>query len=122
MLDRGEELYWFGSGEIVTEAIIAASAFYLFLVHTFTAHQPFVRPSLFRDRHFTAGDVFISIVGLSYYASLPLQPPYLQNLMNYPIVSAGLVLGPRGVCTMGAMLVVGKLTGRVVLESAYRRR
>jgi DHA2 family multidrug resistance protein len=113
MLDRGEELDWFGSGEIVIEAIIAASAFYLFLVHTFTAHEPFVRPSLFRDRNFTAGVLFISIVGLTYYASLALQPPYLQNLMNYPIVTAGLVLGPRGVGTMGAMLVVGKLTGKV---------
>src|ERR1700720_985605 len=113
MLDRGEELDWFGSAEIVTEAIIAASAFYLFLVHTFTAHEPFVRPSLFRDRNFTAGVLFISIVGLTYSASLALQPPYLQNLMNYPIVSAGLVLGPRGVGTMGAMMVVGKLIGRV---------
>ncbi len=112
-LDRGEEKDWFGSGEIVIEAIIAASALYLFLVHTFTADEPFVRPSLFRDRNFTAGIVFIAIVGLTYYASLALQPPYLQNLMNYPIVTAGLVLGPRGVGTMGAMLVVGKLTGRV---------
>jgi MFS transporter, DHA2 family, multidrug resistance protein len=113
MLDRGEQLDWFGSGEIVTEAIIGASAFYLFLVHTFTTQEPFVRPSLFRDRNFTAGIIFIAIVGLTYYASLALQPPYLQDLMNYPIVSAGLVLGPRGVGTMGAMLVVGKLTGRV---------
>jgi DHA2 family multidrug resistance protein len=113
VLDRGEELDWFGSGEIVIEAIIAASAFYLFLAHTFTAPEPFVRPSLFRDRNFTAGTLFIAIIGLTYYASLALQPPYLQNLMNYPIVSAGLVLGPRGVGTMGAMMVVGKLIGRV---------
>ncbi len=113
MLDRGEQLDWFGSGEIVTEAVIGASALYLFLVHTFTAQEPFVRPSLFRDRNFTAGVIFIAIVGLTYYASLALQPPYLQNLMNYPIVTAGLVLGPRGVGTMGAMLVVGKLTGKV---------
>jgi MFS transporter, DHA2 family, multidrug resistance protein len=113
MLDRGEQLDWFGSGEIVIEAIIGASALYLFLVHTFTAQEPFVRPSLFRDRNFTAGIIFIAIVGLTYYASLALQPPYLQNLMNYPIVTAGLVLGPRGVGTMGAMLVVGKLTGKV---------
>jgi MFS transporter, DHA2 family, multidrug resistance protein len=112
-LDRGEEKDWFGSGEIVIEAIIAASALYLFLVHTFTADKPFVRPSLFRDRNFTAGIVLIAIIGLTYYASLALQPPYLQDLMNYPIVTAGLVLGPRGVGTMGAMLVVGKLTGRV---------
>jgi MFS transporter, DHA2 family, multidrug resistance protein len=112
-LDRGEQLDWFGSSEIVTEAIVAAAALYLFLVHTFTTDEPFVRPALFRDRNFTAGIVFIAIVGLTYYASLALQPPYLQNLMNYPIVTAGLVLGPRGVGTMGAMLVVGKLTGRV---------
>src|SRR6202142_1392417 len=112
-LDRGEELDWFGSGEIVIEAIIAAAALYLFLVHTFTARDPFVRPSLFRDRNFAAGILFVAIVGLTYYASLALQPPFLQNLMNYPIVSAGLVMGPRGIGTMGAMLIVGKLTGRV---------
>src|ERR1700727_1699636 len=113
VLDRGEELDWFSSGEIVVEAIIAASAFYLFLVHTFTAREPFVRLSLFRDANFTAGILFIAIVGLTYYASLALQPPYLQNLMNYPIISAGLVLGPRGVGTMGAMMIVGRLIGRV---------
>jgi DHA2 family multidrug resistance protein len=113
LLDRGEELDWFGSGEIIIEAIIAASAFYLFLSHTFTADEPFVRPSLFRDRNFAAGNLFVAIVGLTYYASLALQPPYLQDLMNYPIVTAGLVLGPRGVGTMAAMIVVGKLIGRL---------
>jgi MFS transporter, DHA2 family, multidrug resistance protein len=113
LLDRGEELDWFSSREIAVEAVIGASALYLFLVHTFTAREPFVRPSLFRDRNFAAGILFIAIVGLTYYASLALQPPFLQNLMNYPIVSAGIVMGPRGVGTMGAMLVVGRLTGRL---------
>src|SRR5689334_7876449 len=113
LLDRGEQLDWFGSGEIVVEAIVAASALYLFLVHTFTAEEPFVRPALFRDRNFVAGTLFVAVVGLTYYASLALQPPYLQNLMNYPIVAAGLVLGPRGIGTMGAMMVVGRLIGRV---------
>ena len=44
MLDRGEIKDWFSSGEIIIEAIVAASAFYLFLVHTFTPKNPFVRP------------------------------------------------------------------------------
>ncbi len=112
-LDRGEEKDWFGSGEIIIEAVIAVSALYLFLVNTFTAREPFVRPALFRDRNFTAGILFVAVVGLTYYASLALQPPYLQNLMNYPIVTAGLVLGPRGVGTMAAMMVVGRLVGLV---------
>ena len=113
MLDRGEQLDWFGSGEIIIEAIVAASAIYLFIVHTFTAKNPFVRPSLFRDRNFSAGVLFISIVGLTYYASMALQPPYLQGLMDYPVVTAGLVMGPRGVGTMASMLIVGRLVGRV---------
>src|ERR1700723_652069 len=116
VLDRGEELDWFGSGGIVIEAILGASALYLFLAHTFTVKEPFVRPALFRDRNFTAGTLFIAIVGLTYYASLSLQPPYLQNLMNYPIVSAGLVLGPRGVGTMAAFMIVGKLIGRIEIR------
>jgi DHA2 family multidrug resistance protein len=113
LLDRGEQLDWFGSGEIVIEAIIAAAALYLFLAHTFTAQEPFVKAGLFRDRNFAAGTLMIAVVGLTYYASLALQPPYLQNLMNYPVVTAGLVLGPRGVGTMAAMMVVGRLVGRV---------
>jgi len=113
LLDRGEQKDWFGSGEIWIEAIVAGSAFYVFLVHTFTADRPFVRPALFRDRNFVAGTLFIAIVGLTYYASLALQPPYLQGLMGYPVVTAGIVMGPRGFGTMAAMLVVGRLTGRL---------
>jgi MFS transporter, DHA2 family, multidrug resistance protein len=113
LLDRGEQLDWFSSGEIIIEAVIAGAALYLFLVHTFTAAKPFVRPALFGDPNFAAGTVFVAIIGLTYYASLALQPPYFQTLMNYSVVSAGIVMGPRGIGTMAAMLVVGRLVGRV---------
>jgi DHA2 family multidrug resistance protein len=112
MLDRGQELDWLGSKEIVAELIVAAAAFYVFLVHTFTAREPFLRPALFRDRNFTAGVIFVAIVGLTFYASLALQPPYLQDLMNYPVITAGFVMGPRGIGTMAAMMIVGKLMNR----------
>ena len=113
LLDRGELKDWLSSGEILIETIVCCSALYLFLVHTFTADRPFVRPALFRDRNFTGGVIFIALVGLTYYASLALQPPYLQDLMHYPVVTAGLVMGPRGIGTMAAMLVVGRLMGRL---------
>jgi DHA2 family multidrug resistance protein len=67
---------------------------------------------MFRDRNFSTGMLFIVIIGLTYYASMALQPPYLQGLMNYPVVSSGLIMGPRGVGTMISMLVVGRLVGR----------
>jgi DHA2 family multidrug resistance protein len=112
LLDRGQELDWFGSPEIVAEAIVSGSAFYVFLVHTFTAREPFLRPALFLDRNFAAGSLFVAIIGLTFFASLALQPPYLQDLMDYPVITAGLVMGPRGIGTMAAMMIVGKLMGR----------
>ena len=107
------QLDWFSSLEILIEALAAASAFYIFLVHTFTAKHSFVNPRLFLDRNFTVGMLFIFIVGITYLASMALMTPYLQTLMGYPVVTAGLIMGPRGLGTMVSMLVVGRMIGRV---------
>ncbi|MBN8943353.1 MAG: DHA2 family efflux MFS transporter permease subunit [Rhizobiales bacterium] len=112
-LDRGEQLNWFSSGEIILESVVAAAAAYVFLVHTFTADKPFVNPALFRDRNFSVGMLFIFIIGITYLASLALMTPYLQTLMGYPVVTAGLVMGPRGLGTMLCMFLVGRLIGKV---------
>jgi len=112
-LDRGEQLDWFSSGEIQIEAVVAASAFYLFLAHTFTTKTSFVDPRLFLDRNFSVGMLFIFVIGITYLASLALMTPYLQSLMGYPVVTAGMVMGPRGMGTMVCMFLVGKLIGRV---------
>ena len=62
-LDRGEQLDWFSSVEILIEAVVCVSALYIFLVHTFTAENSFVNPRLFLDRNFSVGMLFIFIVG-----------------------------------------------------------
>ena len=113
MLDRGEQLNWFGSTEILAEAVVAGTAFYLFLAHTFTAERPFVNPRLFVDRNFSAGLVFIFLVGIILLATLALLTPYLQNLMGYPVLTAGMVLAPRGMGTMLMMFIVGRLIGKI---------
>ena len=113
MLDRGEQLDWFGSREIVIETALAGLAFYLFLVHTFTSDRPFISPAMFRDRNFAVGLFFIFVVGIILLATLALLTPYLQNLMGYPVLTAGTVLAPRGIGTMVAMMIVGRLIARV---------
>src|SRR5258706_12314149 len=107
------QLYWFSSFEILIEATVCVSAFYIFLVHTFTAKDSFVNPKLFLDRNFSVGMLFIFIVGITYLASLALLTPYLQTLMGYPVVTAGLVMGPRGLGRMTCMFLVGRLVGKV---------
>jgi DHA2 family multidrug resistance protein len=112
-LDRGEQLGWFASGEILVEAIVAAVALYVFVVHTFTTDTPFISPKLFKDRNFSISVVFIFIVGITYLASLALMTPYLQTLMGYPVLTAGMVMGPRGLGTMLTMFLAGRLLGKV---------
>lgn len=113
MLDRGESLDWFASPEIVIEAVLAGLAFYLFLAHMFTHEHPFIEPGLFWDRNFSVGLLFIFIVGIILLATMALLPPFMQHLMGYPVIDVGLLLAPRGVGTMIAMITVGRLSGRV---------
>jgi DHA2 family multidrug resistance protein len=113
MLDRGETLDWFASREVVIEAMLAGLALYLFIAHIFTHPQPFIEPALFKDRNFGVGLLFIFIVGIILLATMALLPPFMQNLMGYPVLDVGYLLAPRGVGTMIAMVTVGKLSGKV---------
>ncbi len=113
MLDRGDALDWFSSREIVIEAVLAGLAAYLFLVHMFTADKPFVEPGRFKDRNFAAGILLIFMVGVMLLATMALLPPFLQTLLGFPAVTTGYVIAPRGIGTMAAMMVVGRLVGKV---------
>ena len=113
MLDRGSQLDWFSSGEILLETIVSVSAFYLLVVHTLTAEESFVNPRLFLDRNFAVSMLFIFVVGVVLLASLALLTPYLQTLMGYPVITAGLVMGPRGIGTMVCMFVIGRIISKV---------
>jgi DHA2 family multidrug resistance protein len=114
MLDRGQLKDWFSSTEIWIEATVAAVALYLFIIHMLTTtEQRFVSPALFKDRNFLTGNLFIFIVGAVLYASLALLPPLLQDLLNYPVVTTGLVTAPRGFGTLAAMFIVGRILGKV---------
>ena len=113
MLDRGHQLDWFSSPEIVIEAVLGGLGVYLFAVHMMTGEKPFIPPAMFRDRNFTAGALVMFAAGTVLVSSSSLMAPWLQTLANYPVETAGLVMGPRGIGTMGAMLLGGRLTARM---------
>lgn len=113
LLDRGQLLDWFSSTEIQIEAIVSGLGFYLFIVHMLTTTQhPFVSPAMFKDRNFLTGNIFIFLIGVVLFATLALLPPLLQDLLNYPVAYTGLVTMPRGIGTLGAMFIVGRLMKR----------
>jgi DHA2 family multidrug resistance protein len=113
MLDRGQELDWFSSREIIVEAVLAGLGFYLFLVHMFTADKPFLAPGLFKDRNFAAGIIMVFCVSSVMLATAALLAPYLENLAGYPVYTAGWAMAPRGVGTIASMFLASRLGMRV---------
>jgi DHA2 family multidrug resistance protein len=113
MLDRGQNQDWFTSNEIITEAVLGGLGVYLFIAHMLTAKKPFIPPVLFRDRNFAAGLLLMFVTGTILVSSSSLMAPWLQNLANYPVETAGLIMAPRGIGTMAAMLFGGRLSNRM---------
>jgi DHA2 family multidrug resistance protein len=114
MLDRGELKDWFHSTEIWIEATIAGLGFYLFTVHTVTTgDRSFLNRELLKSPNFIAGTLLMFAVGMIMTGTLALLPTMLQQLMNYPALTTGLVTAPRGLGTMVAMFVVARLINRV---------
>jgi DHA2 family multidrug resistance protein len=108
-LDRGEQLGWLGSNEIIAEFVISIAGFYYFFAHSFTTDRPFIQFALFRDRNFLTGCIFMTVMGLVLYSTMALASPYLQNVIGYPIITAGVLLASRGCGTFVAMMMVGRL-------------
>jgi DHA2 family multidrug resistance protein len=113
-LDRGELLDWFDSREIQLEAAGALVAFAFFAVHTWTVQgASFFNRDLLKDRNFVTGMLFGFIVGAILFGTMALLPTFLQSLLDYPVVFTGMVTAPRGIGTMIAMMVVGRIVQRV---------
>jgi DHA2 family multidrug resistance protein len=118
LLDRGEQNDWFSSLETWVELILTTLSFAYFIGHTLTtpAGKSFVDFRLLKNANYVTGLMLIFIVGVVLFATRALMPTMLQGLMNYPAALAGLVTAPSGLGTMAAMLVVGRLTGKVDLR------
>lgn len=108
-LDRGEQLAWFESREIIAEIIISLVGFYYFFAHSLTTKRPFIQFAIFQDRNFIGGCVFMAVMGLVLFSTMALASPFLQNVIGYPIMTSGLLLATRGCGTFVAMMLVGRL-------------
>jgi DHA2 family multidrug resistance protein len=113
MLDRGQQLDWFQSWEIMLEAGLAIGCFWMFVVHLATGREPLFDPKMFADRTFAFSLLFMAVTGVLLLAGLALLPPLLQHLLGYSVLDSGFLTAPRGVGTLISMMVAGRLTGKI---------
>jgi DHA2 family multidrug resistance protein len=115
VLDRGEQNDWFGSLETWFEAGLCVVMSIFFLIHTALrpAGKSFFDYRLILDRNYLAGLSFVFIIGVVLFTPRALIPSFLQNMLQYEVLTAGFLTAPTGLGTMISMAIVGRLVGRI---------
>lgn len=123
MLDKGKELDWFSSGEIVLLAAMALVGFIYFIIWELGDDHPVVDLSLFKGRNFSAGVVAISVGYGLFFGGLVILPLWLQTQIGYTATEAGKVMAPVGIFAIILSPIIGKLLpktdSRIVASGAF---
>jgi DHA2 family multidrug resistance protein len=113
VLDRGERLEWFDSGEIWVEASASVLGFYLFVVHVMTSDVHFLNKALLKNRNFILSVIMFFAVGFILLPTLALTSPMLEALLSYPVDTAGYMTLARGVTLVGAVALMSLAPARI---------
>jgi MFS transporter, DHA2 family, multidrug resistance protein len=113
VLDKGQELDWFGSRYITIGTSIAAVILIFWIFWEWKHSNPIVELKLLKNRNFAAALLSMVILGGVLYGTTVLLPEFLQDLMGYPAVLAGEALAAGGFLMMVTMPLSGQLTQRM---------
>lgn len=114
VLDRGNTDDWFNSTSICFMTYITLASALGFVLHHLNKPKNAVFDlRIFADRNFTIASLMLCIFGLGLYGMMVIQPLMMEGLMNYPVLTTGLILAPRGIAGMVSMMMISKLINRV---------
>ncbi|WP_372659520.1 DHA2 family efflux MFS transporter permease subunit [Hydrogenophaga sp.] len=113
MVDKGKELDWFESGEIITLAVVAVVGFLFFLAWELTDKHPIVDVRLFGQRNFVSGTLALSIAYGVFFGNVVLLPLWLQQYMGYTATWAGMATAPVGILAIVFSPWVGKNVSKI---------
>ena len=113
ILDRGQQDDWFGAAWIRWASPISLASMLFFIVWELRREHPLVNLRVLKKRNFALGTMLITIVGIVLYSTIALLPLFLQSLMGYPALNSGMALSPRGFGAIVALVIVGRLVGKV---------
>ena len=112
-LDRGTQLDWFDSIEVIVEFGIAAGLLWMYVVHTRIAAAPIIAREVFGDRNLLIACIYMLVTSGSLIAGATFITLMLQSLFGYGTIDAGMMGVPRGVSMGVSMLVAGRLSARI---------
>lgn len=96
VFDKGEEEDWFGSRLICWLSAIAFVTLVMFVIRELRAQNPFVKLRLFKDWNFGWGSVIGFLMYSVLFGSIILVPLFMEEVLGWPPMAAGLWTAPRG--------------------------
>ena len=112
MLDKGQEEDWFSSNYIVALAVVAVVGLTTFVFRELRTPEPLVDFRLLKYRTFTTGVFIGAVLGFVLFGSLVLLPLFMQQLLGFSAMTAGIWSSPRGIGTLIALPITGILLGK----------
>jgi DHA2 family multidrug resistance protein len=112
VLDKGQEADWFSSHWIAALAVIGGACLVAFVIWELRAPAPVVHLRLFKYRTFAAAAGLSIVLFFVLYGSILLLPLFMQEVLQFPAITAGIWNAPRGAATMILMPLAGYLIGR----------
>lgn len=109
-LDRGNHVDWFASNEICISAFFSILGLIGFCINSYYQKTKSVFDiRIFKDRNFLVSSLILAMFGLSVFGGMVVLPLLLENLLNYPVITTGFMMAPRGISAMIGMMIVSKL-------------
>jgi DHA2 family multidrug resistance protein len=113
VLDKGQEVDWFGAVWIRWAVLALTVAFGYFVYRCWSKEDTLVDLKVFKDRNFAVGCLLIFLFGVGIYSTVTVLPLFYQELLGYTAFTAGLVVAPRGLGAICGMPIIGYLSNRV---------
>ncbi len=111
-LIEGQNYGW-ASGAIIGLFVGAAVAFVVFYVWEHRVKQPLIDFSLFRSLNFSAGNATGLLLSAAMMGAFFTIPIFLQSVLGFSAIKAGLVMAPMSVVIIFAAPVAGMLSDRL---------
>jgi DHA2 family multidrug resistance protein len=112
-LEEGPSKDWLENGPVAIAIVISAVSGILFFWRMFTARQPIVDLTAFRDRNFWTGTTFAFVLGIGLYGLTYIYPVYLAVVRGYSSLMIGKTMFVTGVCMFLTAPLAGRLMTRV---------
>ena len=109
VLEEGNRNDWFQSKLIVAFALSSVFLLVTFVVRELTAQAPAVDISLFKDKVFLSGTLVGSVMFAMLMSITFLLPVFMQEMLGFSAMQAGLALMPRSLIMFVAIPIVGRI-------------